>query len=85
MRRDKWVKRWQVPSSSDSGVWTVAVDADGNYGCSCPVWRFRRQECHHIKMVKEGIEYEMGAGGFPALSQGLSGSSLENSQEVDER
>jgi hypothetical protein len=54
MRRDKWLKRWQVPSSSDNGVWTVAVDADGNYGCSCPVWRFRRQECHHIKMVKEG-------------------------------
>lgn len=53
-KQDKWVKRWKVPSSSGNGDYTVAIDKDGNYGCSCPVWKFRRQECHHIKLVKLG-------------------------------
>lgn len=51
---DRWIKRWKVPKSSGDGFWTVAVDKDGNYGCSCPVWKFRRQECHHIILVKNG-------------------------------
>ncbi|GAH80784.1 unnamed protein product, partial [marine sediment metagenome] len=34
--------------------WIVAIDNDGHYGCSCPVWKFKRQECHHIKLVKMG-------------------------------
>ena len=64
-RRDKWVKRWQVPSSSEAGrYWTVAIDRDGNWGCSCPVWKFRRQECHHIRTVQgregEGKQGETG-------------------------
>lgn len=53
-KTDKWVKRWQVPKSSGDGHWVVAIDRDGNYGCSCPVWKFKRQECHHIKLVKQG-------------------------------
>lgn len=47
---DRWVKRWKVQGTDNE--WTVAVDKNGNYGCSCPVWKFRRQECHHIKQVK---------------------------------
>lgn len=48
----KWVKRWKVPSESDaSKTYTVAEDTEGNYGCSCPVWKFRRQECKHIARV----------------------------------
>lgn len=54
MANDRWVKRWEVPSSSGNGTYTVAVDKDDNYGCSCPAWKFRRQECHHIKQVKLG-------------------------------
>jgi len=50
----KWVKRWEVPKSDGVGYWIVAIDEDSNYGCSCPVWKFRRQECHHIRLVKEG-------------------------------
>lgn len=51
---DRWVKRWQVPKSSGDGWWVVAVDKAGNYACSCPVWKFRRRECHHIKLAKMG-------------------------------
>jgi len=53
-KTDKWVKRWELPKSTGDGNWVVAIDKDGNYGCSCPVWKFKRQECHHIKLVKQG-------------------------------
>lgn len=55
---DKWVKRWKVPNSNGDGTWTVAVDKDGNYGCSCPAWKFQglpfaeRVACHHIVEVQ---------------------------------
>ncbi|MBA7655859.1 hypothetical protein ES703_63769 [subsurface metagenome] len=51
---DKWVKRWKVPNSNGDGFWTVAMDKEGNYGCSCPAWKFQRLPfaeriaCHHI-------------------------------------
>jgi hypothetical protein len=48
-----WSKKWEVPGSNGK-TWTVAVRESGEYGCSCPVWKFRRQECHHIKLVKQG-------------------------------
>jgi len=50
---DKWVKRWQVPKSSGDGFWTVAIDKEGNYACSCPVWKLKRLECHHILEIKQ--------------------------------
>lgn len=51
--KDKWVERWAVGSDSGDETYTVAMDADGDYGCSCPVWRrFRGKECKHIKMIK---------------------------------
>ena len=49
---DRWVKRWYIPKSKGHGTWTVAVDRLGNWGCSCPVWIFKRLECHHIKLIK---------------------------------
>ena len=49
---DRWVKRWHVPKSSGEGAWTVAVDRLGNWGCSCPIWKFKRLECHHIISIK---------------------------------
>jgi len=51
---DKWVKRWSVPRSNGDGTWTVAVDKDGVWGCSCPAWKFQRLPfveriaCRHI-------------------------------------
>jgi hypothetical protein len=50
----KWIKSWNVPSSTGTSSYVVSVDRDGNYGCSCPVWKFRREECKHIKQVKGG-------------------------------
>lgn len=49
--RDPWIKRWKVRGSGGNS-YVVAVDAKGNYGCSCTAWKFRRQECKHILQVK---------------------------------
>ena len=54
---DKWIKRWKVPSDSSDSIYTVAVDYDGNFGCSCPQWKFRRRtggDCKHIIRIKNG-------------------------------
>jgi len=48
---DRWVKRWEI-EGSNGHIWIVALDKDGNYGCSCPIWKFKRRECHHILQVK---------------------------------
>lgn len=57
MMTDKWIKRWKVPShSSPDKTYTVAVDREGVYGCSCPAWtrNSERPDCKHIKEVKQG-------------------------------
>jgi hypothetical protein len=46
-----WVARYSVPRSSGAGAWTVAKDAKGAWGCSCPRWRFKREQCKHIETV----------------------------------
>lgn len=50
----KWVKQWNVAGSSGA-TWTVSVNNQGEYACSCPVWKFRRRECKHIDLVKAGM------------------------------
>ena len=57
-KKDKWIRRWKIRNSKDTGDWTVAIDEDGNYGCSCPVWKFKRKECKHIRFVKENPDFE---------------------------
>jgi len=38
----------------------VAETEDGHWQCSCPVWKFRREECHHIRKAKANPEkYEI--------------------------
>lgn len=49
----KWIRKWQIDGSKGK-TWTVSEDADGNYGCSCPVWKFKRIQCHHIEAVRKG-------------------------------
>ena len=61
----KWIKKWKVKSSSRNGYYVVAIDKDGNYGCSCPVWKFRRKECHHIIKVKQSRSEEIVVTGRP--------------------
>jgi len=58
MKKDRWVKRWRVQGSNDK-TWTVAIDKDGKYGCSCPRWKFHREECHHITAIKMGLGSEV--------------------------
>jgi hypothetical protein len=53
VKNDKWIKRWKIPKSSGDGFWTLAIDKNGNYGCSCPRWIFKREECHHILLIKQ--------------------------------
>lgn len=52
MKNGKWIKKWEVESSSGNGKYVVSLSDKGIWGCSCPVWKFRRQECHHIKQIK---------------------------------
>jgi len=49
----RWIKKWNVEGSNGK-TWIVSVDKDNEYGCSCPIWKFKRQECHHIKQIKNG-------------------------------
>lgn len=57
MTLGKWVKRWTVPGSGEK-PWTVSLSDLGIYGCSCPRWKFKREECHHILQVKAGLGTE---------------------------
>ncbi|MBA7647677.1 hypothetical protein ES703_55455 [subsurface metagenome] len=48
----KWIKKWNVESESGNGSYVVSLSEKNEWGCSCPVWKFRRQECKHIRRVK---------------------------------
>ena len=50
----KWVRKIKVPASTEGQFWTVAQDAEGNWGCSCPVWKFSRKKCKHILFAQLG-------------------------------
>lgn len=53
-RKDNWVHRWLVTNGGGS-EYTVAMREDGSFGCSCPQWKFRREECKHIKKINENL------------------------------
>lgn len=48
----KWIKKWKVKSESGNSSYVVSLSDKNEWGCSCPVWKFRRQECKHIMRVK---------------------------------
>lgn len=49
----KWVEKWKVPSASSDRIYTVSLADDGTtWGCSCPRWKFHREQCHHIQEVQ---------------------------------
>lgn len=52
----KWVQKWEVEGNSGN-IHTVSVSDDGTWGCSCPVWKFRRQTCHHILNKKADLHW----------------------------
>ncbi len=55
----KWTKKWTVPKSSGDGDWVVGLSDEKVWGCSCPVWKFKKEECHHIKEIKLGNQPEI--------------------------
>ena len=48
----KWIERIPVDSETSDATYVVGISDEGEYGCSCPHWRFRRQPCKHIAKVK---------------------------------
>lgn len=48
----KWIKKWKVEGESGSVSYVVSLSDKHIWGCSCPVWKYRRQECKHIVSVK---------------------------------
>jgi hypothetical protein len=64
-KKDKWIKRWSVESfTNPDQKYNVAVDREGNHGCSCPAWRFQRKTnpiCKHIHFVIRSTDRERAA------------------------
>jgi len=57
MRREE--SRCPFPINQPSKYIVSEMD-DGTWRCSCPVWKFRRQQCHHIgKAQRNPEEYEI--------------------------
>ena len=52
----KWIQSFEVPSTSGNGTYIVSQDRDGNFGCSCPQWRFKRRECKHVVKIKAQVQ-----------------------------
>lgn len=51
-----WIKKWEVGGTDK--VWIVSLSDTGTWGCSCPVWKFKRVECHHIDSVRSEYEFD---------------------------
>lgn len=52
---DRWVLRFRVASETEAGaLYTVAIDAAGRWGCSCPAWIYdpTRAPCKHIRALR---------------------------------
>ena len=58
-----WVKSWMVTSSTGIRKYKVSYGDDHSWGCSCPVWKFRREECRHIKEIIAQV------GRMPSISE----------------
>lgn len=52
----RWKERWSVDSDDMEKEYTVARDAAGCFGCSCPRYKFKREQCKHIQTVIEWLE-----------------------------
>lgn len=49
-----WIKKWNVEGSTGN-TYVVSQDENGEFGCSCPVWTFRRKVCKHIIWLKDQL------------------------------
>ncbi len=60
---NQWIQSFEVPSSSGRGTYRVSQDRNGQFGCSCPHWKYRHQPCKHIETIKNQVR----AGHAPIL------------------
>jgi hypothetical protein len=55
MSDPRWIEKWFVIGTSGK-KYTVARDAAGKFGCTCPAWKFQkgsnRRDCSHILLKK---------------------------------
>ncbi len=51
----KWIRKWEVGSSSSDRAYVVSEADTGEFGCSCPHWINRRADCKHIQSVRKMI------------------------------
>ena len=67
----KWVERWYVRSFTNADKeYTVARSEDGEFGCSCPAWKFQRHRirdgiCKHIRQIQTIILEERQPKSYP--------------------
>ena len=56
----KWLQLYEVESESRPVSYVVGIDAQNNFGCSCPAWIYHspRKDCKHIKYVKYELARE---------------------------
>jgi hypothetical protein len=47
-----WIRKWSVTKEANGKQYVVSEADDGSWGCSCPVWTFKRQFCKHINLVR---------------------------------
>ncbi|MFX1273561.1 MAG: SWIM zinc finger family protein [Promethearchaeota archaeon] len=47
------VREWEIESSKDPNKkYTVKLNENGTWSCTCPNYTFRKTECRHIKLCK---------------------------------
>lgn len=52
-RSNKWQTFYECPSTSHADEsYIVATNESDDWGCSCPRWKFHREECKHIRAVR---------------------------------
>ncbi len=80
LQYDRWIQRWQVKGKS--GNYVIAIDRDGQWGCSCPGWTKNKDRsfCKHIKYIKSQREKGVKLTGIIDLSQPRSPDGLTQTQ-----
>lgn len=54
---DRYIHRYSVPSSNGDTTYTVAERDDGEWTCSCPRWKFKRESCKHIAAAQANPDW----------------------------
>ena len=49
-----WVEKWYVIGSTGN-EYTVSKSDHGEFGCSCPAWKFNRKHCKHIAQIQQRL------------------------------